>query len=261
MTHQTHAKKRFGQNFLVDQNIIQNIIQAINPKAGEHLIEIGPGIGAITKPLLEKKVQLEVIEIDRDLIEGLHKLQKQYPNLQVHAQDVLSFDFSASSQEKRVLGNLPYNISSPILLHCFKHIDAIFDMHFMLQKEVVDRLIAEPNTKDYGRLSVITQYFCEVEKLFGVAPSCFHPAPKVTSAVFRLKPKQDRAKINVRKLETITQHAFGQRRKTLRNSLAGILSADALLAIGIDPMRRAETLTLDEYIQLTALPFNNGERR
>ncbi|MCD6047194.1 MAG: rRNA ((1518)-N(6)/adenine(1519)-N(6))-dimethyltransferase [Gammaproteobacteria bacterium] len=261
MMHQTYAKKRFGQNFLVDQNIIQKIIQAINPKAGEHLIEIGPGIGAITKPLLEKKVQLEVIEIDRDLIEGLHQLQKQYPNLHVHAQDALTFDFSDASQAKRILGNLPYNISSPLLLHCFKHIDAIIDMHFMLQKEVVDRLTAVPNTKDYGRLSIITQYFCEVEKLFEVSPSCFHPAPKVTSAVFRLKPKQDRVKINVEKLEMITQHAFGQRRKTLRNSLASLISAEELLAIGIDPMRRAETLTLNEYIQLTALPFKNGEKK
>jgi len=247
------AKKRFGQNFLDDHDVIEKIIHSIHPKPQEKFLEIGPGEAALTKPLLQCGITLEVLEIDRDLIAGLQKLQQNFPKLVVHAQDALTFDFSKTDQPWRVVGNLPYNISSPLLLHCFRYIDYIKDMHFMLQKELVDRLCAEPDTKDYGRLSVITHFFCDVQKLFDVPPHCFHPAPKVTSTVFRLVPKKERLNINVVSLEEVTRHAFGQRRKTLRNALHGILTSEQLIACGIDPIRRAETLSLEEFCKLAAL--------
>jgi len=247
------AKKRFGQNFLVDENIIQSIVRSLSAKPEDHFVEIGPGLAALTKPLLQQELKVDVIEIDRDLIGRLKKLSTQFPNFTIHQQDILEFNFSElvkDNKKLRIIGNLPYNISSPILLHCFEYINSIQDMTFMLQKEVVDRLVAEPNSKNYGRLSIITQYFCKAEKLFEVSPESFDPPPKVTSAVFRLVPKSDRQNIDIKKLELITQQAFGQRRKTLRNSLSKLFSAEQLLSFGIDPMRRAETLSLEEYCLL-----------
>jgi 16S rRNA (adenine1518-N6/adenine1519-N6)-dimethyltransferase len=229
------AKKRFGQNFLIDETIIDKILSVTHPKPDERFIEIGPGLGALTKPLLASGVKLEVVEIDRDLMDGLKKISK---DLIIHRQDALTFDFS-SFDKIRVIGNLPYNISSPFLLHCFDYIDNILDMHFMLQKEVVDRLAAQPGSNDYGRLTIIAQYFCHVEKLFVVAPDCFDPVPKVVSAVCRLRPRDDRPAIDVKKLSLITQHAFGQRRKTLRNALRKLFSEQALVETGINHGFRA----------------------
>ena len=248
----TIAKKRFGQNFLVNEQIIEHILRVINPEKNQPLIEIGPGLGALTKPLLQTQAQLSVIEIDRDLIASLEKLKSQYPNFHVYAQDALQFDFLKNSENGkwRVLGNLPYNISSPLLLHCFDTINGIQDMHFMLQKEVVDRLSAVPDSKDYGRLTVITQYFCDVEYLFEVPADSFNPAPKVTSAFFRLIPKKNRLAIDVKKLALVTQHAFGQRRKKIANALGNLFTVEDLVACGLDPHARAENISVQEYCLL-----------
>jgi 16S rRNA (adenine1518-N6/adenine1519-N6)-dimethyltransferase len=245
------AKKHFGQNFLVDDTIIQAILSSLNALPNQNFIEIGPGKGALTKPMLANDLNLSVIEIDRDLIATLEQLKNKHPKFTVYCQDALNFDFNRNGDKYwRVIGNLPYNISSPLLLHCFTEINSILDMHFMLQNEVVDRLCAQPNSKAYGRLSVITQYYCTVEKLFEVSPSCFSPQPKVTSAFFRLSPKPKRIELEIKNLELVTQLAFGQRRKTLRNSLAKLFSAEQLTKLNIDATRRAETLSLEEFCLL-----------
>ena len=247
----TFAKKKFGQNFLVDQNVIDAIVSTLRAKPIEHFIEIGPGRGALTEPLLQKQLDLSVIEIDTDLVKQLLLLQKHHPQFMVYAQDALAFSFTEQGPKHwRVVGNLPYYISSALLLHCFSEIDGIVDMHFMLQNEVVNRLCAAPGNKEYGRLSVMTQYYCTVEKLFEVFPESFFPQPKVVSAFFRLTPKKERLPVDVKKLARVTQEAFGQRRKTLRNSLGKLFSAEQLINLNIDPMRRAETLSLEEFCLL-----------
>ena len=184
-------RKRFGQNFLHDHNVIDKIISAIQPQAEDVIVEIGPGRGALTLPLLNIVQQMHVVEIDRDLVDWWQTQQRE--NLQIHAADVLKFDFSslAASQKIRVIGNLPYNISTPLLFHLFNYIDDIRDMHFMLQKEVVERMVATPGGKEYGRLSVMVQFYCEVEKLFIVNPGSFFPAPKVDSAIVCLQPRAE----------------------------------------------------------------------
>jgi 16S rRNA (adenine1518-N6/adenine1519-N6)-dimethyltransferase len=248
MLHQ--PRKRFGQNFLVDPHIIKKIILAIRPQATDDIIEIGPGHGALTRPLLDCVNKLSVIEIDRDLCATLCTLDR----LTVHCEDVLNVDFASLTENApmRIVGNLPYNISTPLLFHLFKYTSQIIDMHFMLQKEVVDRMSAGPGNKNYGRLSVMTQYYAEVEKLFEVKPGSFNPAPKVTSAIVRLIPRAHRelAGDHEKKFADLVKQSFSQRRKTLRNNLKLVLNEQNIMAGGIDPGSRAESLTLQDFIRL-----------
>ena len=246
------ARKRFGQNFLHDPRIIQGIVSAIHPAVDEHLVEIGPGLGAITLPLLQSGAQLEVVELDRDLVPKLQQQFAAFPRLHVHQSDALKFDFCALAkpdEKLRVLGNLPYNISTPLIFHLLAQAHCIRDMHFMLQKEVVQRLAAVPGGGDYGRLSIMVQYHCQVEMLFIVPPGAFHPAPKVESAIVRLIPYTTRP-VTVHDeaiLAQVVRQAFMQRRKTLRNNLKGLIDAATLEGLGTDPGRRPETLSLKEF--------------
>ncbi len=248
------ARKRFGQNFLHDPAVINRIVAAIAPAPGQHLVEIGPGRGAITRPLLAACGELDVVELDRDLIEPLaHKLGDA-GTLRIHNTDALRFDFRtlAGKGRLRVVGNLPYNISTPLLFHLLDQADVIEDMHFMLQKEVVERMAAAPGSGDYGRLSVMIQYHCEVTRLFSIGPGAFRPAPKVESAFVRLVPHVIRP-VDVRRYETlenVVRMAFSQRRKTLRNTLRGLLDEPAIRAAGVDPTARAGTLTLRQFAAL-----------
>ncbi|PIJ49723.1 16S rRNA (adenine(1518)-N(6)/adenine(1519)-N(6))-dimethyltransferase [Erwinia sp. OLTSP20] len=255
--HQGHlARKRFGQNFLNDSYIIDSIVAAIQPQKQQAMVEIGPGLGALTEPVGEKLDALTVIELDRDLAARLQTHPFLGPKLTIFQQDAMDFDFAAYAREKgqslRVFGNLPYNISTPLMFHLFSYAGAIQDMHFMLQKEVVNRLVAGPGSKAYGRLSVMAQYYCQVIPVLEVPPESFTPAPKVDSAVVRLVPHATLAHPveDIRKLSHITTTAFGQRRKTLRNSLATLFSADALDALNIDATLRAENLSVAQYCQL-----------
>lgn len=253
MSH-TQPKKRFGQHFLHDHNIVQRIIDAFDPQPGETLVEIGPGPGALTRPLLERCTALHVVELDRDLAA---RLRTDFPleQLVVHEADALNFDFCSlvpAGGTLRIIGNLPYNISTPLLFHLLEQRHCISDMLFMLQKEVVDRMAALPGGKDYGRLSVMLQWQLRVDKLFDVHPGAFTPPPKVNSSVVRLVPHAT-PPIQVRSAVVFTQvvrAAFAQRRKTLRNNLKGLISAEILESLGIDPQRRAETLTLSEFAVL-----------
>ena len=253
MTH--HARKRFGQNFLQDYRIIQDILDSAHPQTGEHWVEIGPGLGALTKPLLETGIRLEVVELDRDLVARLQKQFAGNANLTIHSADALQFNFAAlagSGEKLRVIGNLPYNISTPLMFHLLETTDCIEDMHFMLQKEVVDRICAEPGGKQYGRLSVMMQYFCDTEWLFDVPPESFDPTPQVMSAIVRLAPHpKPPVQVNDFKLfsHLVTQ-AFSQRRKTIRNSLKKLVHPEHFDALGIDANLRAESVTLAEFAHL-----------
>ncbi len=249
-------RKRFGQNFLHDQQVIQKIVAAIQPKPDDHLIEIGPGLGALTRQLLPLLNQLEAIELDRDLIPHLQKQCSSIGSLSIHSGDVLKLDFATLAQDDRPLrlvGNLPYNISTPLIFHLLERHTLIQDMHFMLQKEVVDRLSAQPNSRDYGRLSVMVQRHCKVEPLFSIGPGAFNPPPKVHSSVVRLTPwLQPPVDImNEKRFSQIVSAAFSQRRKTIRNSLKSLVSGEQFEATAIDPTRRAETLSLDEFATLS----------
>lgn len=246
-------RKRFGQNFLQDKNIVDKILLAIRAAPDDVIVEIGPGRGALTLPLLQQVKQLHVVEIDRDLIEWWQS--QQLHNLHLHAADALKFDFNTiyNKQRLRVIGNLPYNISTPLLFHLFDYIDHIRDMHFMLQKEVVERMTATPGGKEYGRLSIMVQYYCHAERLFIVPPGAFFPPPKVESAIVRLQPRADRPNCDPNKLAMLVQQAFSQRRKTLRNCLKQVLDTDTIIAAGIDPGARPETLSLDQFVRLTQL--------
>jgi 16S rRNA (adenine1518-N6/adenine1519-N6)-dimethyltransferase len=254
-------RKRFGQNFLHDHNIIYNIISSIQAKPDQHWVEIGPGQGALTEPLLNEKVRLDVVELDRDLVALLREKFKQYPNLQIHSADAFKFDFSAladgddSDKKLRIIGNLPYNISTPLMFHLLDNAYCIEDMHFMLQKEVVDRICAVPGSKKYGRLSVMMQYYCLPELLFEVPPESFDPVPQVTSAIVRLVPhRQPPVAVNdIAKLNRVVTQAFSQRRKTLRNSLKKLIDEEEIVALGIDPTLRAESISLAEFAQLSNL--------
>ncbi len=252
MTHK--ARKRFGQNFLHDRAVIQRIVQAIHPRPGQRLVEIGPGQGAITLPLLQACHHLDVVELDRDLVRPLADKAAGLGELVVHQQDALRFDFSslAEGEELRIVGNLPYNISTPLLFHLIEQSDAIQDMHFMLQQEVVDRMAAAPGSGDYGRLSVMIQYHCRVEPLFRVGSGAFKPAPKVDSAFVRLIPWPEPpvAVKNIEQLTTLVRQAFSQRRKTLRNTLKGLLTEEAIRATGADPSARPETISLEQFVAL-----------
>ncbi|MGP9684427.1 16S rRNA (adenine(1518)-N(6)/adenine(1519)-N(6))-dimethyltransferase RsmA [Halomonas sp. AOP25-F1-15] len=254
MSHvpQHRARKRFGQNFLRDLGIISRIVRAVGPRSTDRLVEIGPGQGALTEPLLEAAGHLEVIELDRDLIPGLRVQFFNYPDFVIHEGDALKFDFAALKGDGpalRVVGNLPYNISTPLIVHLLAAGDAIADMHFMLQKEVVERLAAEPGGTDWGRLSVMAQYYCHVEQLFIVPPEAFVPQPKVDSAIVRLTPHEalPHTADDPALLFELVKLAFGQRRKTLRNNFKGRVSPATLEDLGIDPVRRPQTLTVAEY--------------
>ena len=247
-------RKRFGQHFLHDAGIINGIVAAVNPMPGDHLVEIGPGEGAITLPLLQRAQRMTVIELDRDLVPRIAAMTASLGDVDVIQADVLKVDLVelAGDRKLRIVGNLPYNISSPILFHCIDQLDAINDMHFMLQKEVVDRMAAEPGSKVYGRLSVMLQLACVVEPLFDVPPSAFRPPPKVNSAIVRLipRPANQRPLAFMPNISHIVRAAFGQRRKTLSNALNGVASAAQIREAGIDPTDRAERLAPAAFVRL-----------
>ncbi len=249
------ARKRFGQNFLHDPSVIQRIVDSIAVKPDDNLVEIGPGKGAITALLLAKAKALQVVELDRDLIPILLAQFANHPGFKIHQADALKFDFAALHQPEqplRIVGNLPYNISTPLIFHLLSLGTQVRDMHFMLQKEVVERMAASPGGKSYGRLSVMTQYHCQVDSLFDVPPECFVPQPKVESAIVRLVPMVPSANVaqDIKLLDKIVTAAFQQRRKTVRNALKNWCTADQLQQLGIDPTARPETLALDQYVVL-----------
>ena len=260
---QREAKKHLGQHFLHEKGVISKIVQAVDPRPGDRLVEIGPGQGAITFPLLDRHGALTVIEFDRDLIAPLTEAAQADGALTIVHRDVLQVDFTAlakdvagTSGQIRLVGNLPYNLSSPILFHALEHAGAIRDMHFMLQKEVVDRMAAEPGSKVYGRLSVMLQAYCRVVPLFKVPPGAFRPPPKVDSAVVRMVPRapgemgvQDPARFT-----HVVRAAFGQRRKTLRNELQGVADTATIEAAGLRPDARAEQIDVAGFVRLANLP-------
>lgn len=255
MSNNHVARKRFGQNFLHDYSVITNILANLNAKVGEHWVEIGPGQGALTTPLLAKGVNLDVVELDRDLVELLKHKFEDTPSITIHSGDALKFDFAKLAQtgdKLRVIGNLPYNISTPLLFHLLENSSVIEDMHFMLQKEVVDRICAVPGNKQYGRLSIMMQYYCEAETLFDVMPESFTPIPKVVSAIIKLTPhRKPPIEVNNKALfDKVVAQAFSQRRKTIRNSLKTLLDEDDMLEVGINPNVRAETLSIADFAKL-----------
>ena len=286
------ARKRFGQNFLHDPNVIEHLISSIAATGEQHLVEIGPGKGALTEHLVSSAGQLDVIELDRDLIPVLEGQFSAFKHFSIHNADALKFDFASllaegslhadgstpktaegsisktaegsppktaegSPKKLRLVGNLPYNISTPLIFHLLENVNIIEDMHFMLQKEVVERMTAAPGSKIYGRLSILVQYLCHAEQLFIVPPGSFNPAPKVESAIILLIPRTDMSKTGKlhnaepADLSFIARAAFSQRRKTLRNNLKKILSAEQITQCDIDPGRRAETLAISEFVALT----------
>ncbi len=244
-------RKRFGQNFLVSPDIVAAIVAAVTPVPGDNLIEIGPGLGALTGPLLEKLGRLQVVEIDRDLIATLRR--KFSPeHLAIHEGDALKFDFAGLGDGLRVVGNLPYNISTPLLFHLARYALQVRDMHFMLQKEVVDRMVASPGGGEYGRLSVMLQYRFEMERMFPVPAEAFDPAPKVDSAVVRMVPRPADALLarDEDLFGRVVKAAFGQRRKMLRNTLGGMIGVAELAALDIDPTARAEELAVADFVKV-----------
>lgn len=255
--HQGHfARKRFGQNFLNDQYIIDSIVSAIHPQPGEAMVEIGPGLGALTEPVGDRLDAMTVIELDRDLAARLQTHPFLGPKLTIFQQDAMTFNFAELAEQQgqplRVFGNLPYNISTPLMFHLFSYTGSIRDMHFMLQKEVVNRLVAGPGSKAYGRLSVMAQYYCNIIPVLEVPPESFTPAPKVESAVVRLVPHTTLPNPvdDIRALSRITTEAFGKRRKTLRNSLGHLFSLEVLNELSIDNTLRAENISVAQYCQL-----------
>lgn len=262
--NQHRARKRFGQNFLHDSGIINRIIDAVHPREDEHLVEIGPGQGALTQWLMRSDCQLDVVELDRDLIPALLSAYGESPKFNLHSADALKFDYGALGDSGepggkfRIVGNLPYNISTPLIFKLLENAERIQDMHFMLQLEVVNRLAASPGNKNWGRLGIMAQYHCEIESLFEVPPTAFSPAPKVQSAIVRMVPRKNSPWPDCDEtiLRRIVQASFAQRRKTLRNNLKGLIDAQALEAIGIDPGARAETLELHQFIEIANL--NHG---
>ena len=246
------ARKRFGQNFLQDTRIINDIVSAVRPAPGDVVIEIGPGLAAITEPLARKLDKLYVIEIDRDIIKRLKTLPFA-DKLVIHEGDVLQFDFGSVAGKKKIVGNLPYNISTPLLFRLSEVADEVADMHFMLQKEVVERMVAAPKSNDYGRLSVMLQYFFDMELLLEVPPESFDPAPKVDSAVVRMIPDAGRIGVaqDFEHFGKLVKAAFHQRRKTIRNNLKDIATDEDLAAVGINPQDRAEHIAPELYVALS----------
>ena len=255
--HQGHfARKRFGQNFLTDQFIIDSIVDAMNPQPGQSIVEIGPGLGALTEPVGSRMDKMTVIEIDRDLAARLHVHPQLKDKLTIIQQDAMRIDFSELAKEAgqplRVFGNLPYNISTPLMFHLFTFTDSIADMSFMLQKEVVNRLVAGPGSKAFGRLSVMAQYYCHVMPVLEVPPTAFTPAPKVDSAIVKLIPHREipYPVKDIKFLSRVTTQAFNQRRKTIRNSLGDIFTVEELTMLGIDPGTRAENISVEAYCKM-----------
>ncbi|WP_027072989.1 16S rRNA (adenine(1518)-N(6)/adenine(1519)-N(6))-dimethyltransferase RsmA [Luteimonas sp. J29] len=252
------AKKSLGQHFLHEREVIEKIILAVDPKPGDRLVEIGPGQGAMTFPLLDRHGSLTAIEFDRDLLEPLAAAARVHGELTLIHSDVLDVDFTALADGTplRLVGNLPYNLSSPILFHALDHAAAIRDMHFMLQKEVVDRMAAGPGSKTYGRLSVMLQAWCEVTALFTVGPGAFRPPPKVDSAVVRLVPRPPASVgiVDPARFAAIVRDAFGQRRKTLRNALSRLCDEATIRAAGLDPQARAEQVPVSGFVRLANTP-------
>lgn len=250
MTHR--PRKRFGQNFLHDQHVIHAILRSINVQPMDNLIEVGPGLGALTKPLLNHVNRMTAIEIDRDLQEALSKMPEAQGKLNLISADALKVDFTQFGQEQRIVGNLPYNISTPLLIRLLQVTPYIRDMHFMLQQEVVQRLAAPPGSKTYGRLSVMAQYYCDVADLFHVPPTAFYPEPKVDSAIVRLTPYPTPryAKLEFAVLEKLVAQAFSMRRKTLANNLKPLLSAADLVQLDIDPQWRPEQISVIDYVKI-----------
>jgi len=256
------ARKRFGQNFLHDHHIISNILGSLMYSKDQHWVEIGPGQGALTESLLSDGIQLDIVELDRDLVRFLGDKFKDYSRLTIHSADALRFDFSAlasNGKKLHILGNLPYNISTPLMFHLLENVPQIADMTFMLQKEVVDRICAEPGSKKYGRLSVMMQYYCMTEHLFDVPPESFDPQPKVMSSIVRLVPHEQPpvAIDSVASLNTVVTAAFSQRRKTLRNSLKKLITESDITALGIEPSIRAECLPLEDFAKLSQYIYKN----
>ena len=252
--HGHQARKRFGQNFLADPHYVKRIVDAIDPRPGDNLVEIGPGLAALTGELIVRAGHVTAVEIDRDLAA---RLTQQFPpaQLTLHVADALAFDFAPLGPRLRVVGNLPYNISSPLLFHLAAHDAQLLDLHVMLQREVVARMTADPGTADYGRLTVMLQAKFRIMRLFVVPPGAFRPAPKVDSAIARLVPLHD-AKPAIRDealFARVVAAAFSQRRKTMRNALSALADAPALAAAGIDPAARGETLSVGDFVRLANL--------
>ena len=255
-SYQHRARKRFGQNFLVDEHIIEKIVQAIHPAIDDALVEIGPGQGALTRPLLERCPSLQVVELDRDLADRLRQWFGNHPEMAIHQADALTFDFASltsADYSLRIVGNLPYNISTPLMFKLLSFNPLIKDMHFMLQKEVVDRLGAQPGSKSYGRLSVMMQYYCKVEPLFHVPPHAFKPMPKVDSAIVRLTPhrKLPSTARDTQMLQKVVKTCFQQRRKTLRNNLKQLATVEQLEQLPFDLAVRPERLSFADFVQLS----------
>ncbi len=256
------AKKRFGQNFLHNDAIISKIVDAINPEPTDNLVEIGPGLGALTEPVIERAGDISVVELDRDLAHRLRHHPFLAKHLTIYEQDALKFDFASLVQEDkplRIFGNLPYNISTPLIFHLLTFKDKVKDMHFMLQKEVVERMAASHDCKAYGRLSIMTQYQCQVMPVMEIGPEAFQPPPKVDSAIVRLIPHQsiENPVNDIKTLNQVCLTAFNQRRKTIRNSFKKLISAEQLTSLGLDPSLRPENLTLNDYIALANFVDNN----
>ncbi|SBS33775.1 Ribosomal RNA small subunit methyltransferase A [Marinomonas aquimarina] len=253
-SHPHKARKRFGQNFLHDMGIIRRIVACIAPKEGQRIVEIGPGKGALTEGIISVTKRMDVVELDRDLIPILRVNLFRYPDLTVHEADAMKFDFESLANEGniRVVGNLPYNISTPLIFHLLSFAEKIDDMHFMLQKEVVDRLAARPGDNLYGRLSVMAQYYCRVESLFIVGPESFDPPPKVDSAIVRMMPHKTLPFVanDLKMLEDMVRIGFQQRRKTLRNNYKGVLNDEDFAALGIDPSLRPERLDVEDFVNI-----------
>jgi len=249
------ARKRFGQNFLHDKMVIQRIVNSINPRQGDRMVEIGPGEGALTELVLDKIGEMDVVELDRDLIPLLKIRFVMQEGLTIHQADALKFNFCQLKQgEKklRIIGNLPYNISTPLLFHLFDNNHCIQDMHFMLQKEVVDRIVAKPGDSAYGRLGIMMQYYCRSEYVFTVKPGAFRPAPKVDSAIVRLVP-HEKPPVEIDDFEEFSHlviFSFTQRRKTLRNILKGKLDTPQIEALNIEPTIRPERLSLEDFAKI-----------
>lgn len=255
MNYSHRPRKRFGQNFLRDHMVLENIIHAVHPQKMEHLVEIGPGEGVLTQRLLPLTQKLDIIEIDRDLVAALTARYGNVTHLKIHSADALKFDFHTlySGELLRIIGNLPYNISTPLLFHLFAQIEWIQDMHFLLQKEVVERLCAPVNGEHYGRLSVMAQYFCDCESLFHVPPTAFFPQPKVDSCVIRMIPLRNSTIIakNIDTLSYVVQQAFAYRRKTIHNSLKSLVTTALLNQLHINPGARAQELSVDDFVRIS----------
>jgi 16S rRNA (adenine1518-N6/adenine1519-N6)-dimethyltransferase len=253
-------RKRFGQNFLEDRSVVEHILAAILPRPGDRFIEIGPGQGALTLPLLQRLTNLDVIEIDRDLVRDLRRVHTE-DRLSIHEGDALEFDFSGIGRDLRIVGNLPYNISTPLLFHLTDHAGCVRDAHFMLQREVVQRMGAQPGTSDYGRLSVMLQYRWNVDSLFDVPPSAFQPAPKVWSSVVRMIPHRVLPYVASDEgiFADVVMRAFGQRRKTLRNTLREKLTAPDFERLEIDPTAMGETLAVADFVRIANLIAASGD--